>query len=86
MFKWFRDARYSEVLITLKSIVADMQLLDNKIEQLRTQVNSLRSTVNRVKFKAKDEEEGEEDDQLSAAEREFIAGLAPHEQARLKRK
>lgn len=61
MFKWLRDARYLEVQSEMKILKADIELLNAKLETMKTNMNSIRGMINRKVSKEKFNEPGDEE-------------------------
>lgn len=84
MFKWLRDLRYHDVQAELKILKAEIEAMRVCWDTLQTNMNSLRGLVNRKVRKSGRVHDDEDDfDDLTPAERAFIATLPPHELARI---
>lgn len=75
MFKWLRDARYNDVLASLKQIEARIEAIESRQEILATNMNSLRGYVNKKGLKTSVEPEQPEPLNEEAAARAMIEKL-----------
>jgi len=62
LFKWFRDARYHEVLMEIKMLRTELSALDAELEVTKSNMRSLRQMMNR-KLKTPGKSYDDDDDE-----------------------
>lgn len=81
MLGWLKDARYNSTLESIASLRASIELLEAKIEAIKTHIFSLRSQINVTKRRQEPKQSAVAKpaavswETLTEDEKEFIAGL-----------